>query len=60
MGQIASSLNNMPQGGLPSDTQNPGGEGKECKAITFRGSKELENMHSQKTPTDIVDEEDVE
>ena len=49
IGQIASALSNRPQGGLPSDTQNPREEGKKCKVITLRSGKELEDPHNQKT-----------
>lgn len=41
-------------------TQNSRREGKECKTITRRSSKELEDPQSQNTPTSIVDQEDAE
>ncbi|XP_062104022.1 uncharacterized protein LOC133815169 [Humulus lupulus] len=44
VGQLANEMRSRPQGSLPSDTINPRGEGKEeCKAITLRSGKELEN-----------------
>lgn len=44
LGQLASVLNNRPQGNLSSDAENnPRREGMEhCKAITLRNAKEIE------------------
>lgn len=53
MGQMASILNNRPQGSLPSTTEtNPRREGKEkCQAITLRsGKKVTKNEHGAAAP----------
>ncbi|KAK1369622.1 hypothetical protein POM88_035714 [Heracleum sosnowskyi] len=44
VGQLASAINNRPQGSLPSDTEpNPKNDKREhCKSITLRSGKEIE------------------
>ncbi|XP_062104242.1 uncharacterized protein LOC133815414 [Humulus lupulus] len=43
VGQLANELKNIPQGTLPSDTENTRRDGKEhCKAVTLRSGKNLE------------------
>ncbi|XP_062103791.1 uncharacterized protein LOC133814903 [Humulus lupulus] len=51
-------LRKIPQGTLPSDTENPGRDGKDhCKAVTLRSGKNLElnedNPKSKSKPTSI-------
>ncbi|XP_024021730.1 uncharacterized protein LOC112091702 [Morus notabilis] len=62
MEQLANSLNNRPQGSLPSNTEDPRREGKEhCKAISLRSGKELDPRTRpqavQTEPTSIQEEE---
>ncbi|XP_017981021.1 PREDICTED: uncharacterized protein LOC108663040 [Theobroma cacao] len=47
VGQLANSINNKPQGALPSDTQvNPKGN-EHCNAVTLRSGKEVEGVNEK-------------
>ena len=50
-GQLTNSMNFLPQGALPSNTeQNPKKEGKEqCKAILSHKAHELTSLHAQQS-----------
>ncbi|XP_021284056.1 uncharacterized protein LOC110416390 [Herrania umbratica] len=60
VGQLANSINNRPQGSLPSDTQiNPKGK-EQCQAITLRSGKEIEGVNQKAVESEIehVDKEE--
>jgi hypothetical protein len=62
IGQMASILNNRPQGSLPSDTEkNPRRDGNEqCKVVTLRSGKELnkDSVEQKKKNDDEAKEDD--
>ena len=64
MGQLASQVNVLTRGGLPSDTiPNPRNKGKEeCKVITLRSGKQVDNEPKpqgadKEAPNEIVPDE---
>ncbi|KAK1378573.1 hypothetical protein POM88_025317 [Heracleum sosnowskyi] len=73
LGQLASAINNRPQGSLPSDTEpNPKNDKREhCKSITLSSGKEIEGntkkiddgesseTHSKEDPKKVVNEEPI-
>ncbi|KAK1359673.1 hypothetical protein POM88_044147 [Heracleum sosnowskyi] len=73
VGQLASAINNRPQGSLPSDTEpNPKNDKREhCKVITLRSGKEIEGntkkvddgesseTHSKEDPKKVVNKEPI-
>ncbi|KAK1364617.1 hypothetical protein POM88_040178 [Heracleum sosnowskyi] len=73
VGQLASAINNRPQGSLPSDTEpNPKNDKREhCKAIALRSGNEIEGntkkvgdgkvseTYSKENPKKVVNEEPI-
>ena len=52
MDQLAQALHQRPQGTLPSDTQTPEDQVKDCKAIYLRSGKEIPSRE-QKQDTEV-------